>query len=349
MADTERRARVERLLQAARCLVDPNDAAGGALRWRLQETTRLSRENIELGLTRCLETSASEADWSALLEGATETRRAHVLLSGNVFVAPLRAIALGLAASSEVHVRASRRDPALAEALHELLPGLFRFESELMPRSGDDYFAYGADETLTELREALPRGVRFHAHGSGFGAVVLDAPAQTPLDARAVALDTALFDQRGCLSPRVVCVVGDEADARQVARWLAAELAALEREVPRGPRSELEAAAERRERDAAAYAFELFEAGSSWLSLSSGFVLPPARRCLHVTFTDEPLALLEPFSAQLTCIGTNSELYRVQLSRHFEHARVVALGEMQRPPLDGPVDRRASPSGELLR
>lgn len=347
MAETEPRARVERLLAAARRLADPHTAAGRALRQQLLQTTQLSAPNIELSLTRCLETSGTDEELSALLASAPSAPRAHILLSGNVFVAALRAIALGLAASAEVHVRASRRDPALAQALHDLEPSLFHLESELAPRAGDHYFAYGRDETLRELRQSLPRGVWFHPHGSGFGAVVLDPAVPEPIDFAAIALDTALFDQRGCLSPRVVLVTGDESLRRSIAAKLAIELAALEQELPPGPRSTEEAAAERRAHDAAAYAFELFEAGSGWVSLGSTFQLPAATRCLHVVFAPAPVSLLAPFAAQLTCIATQSQ-YAGELSRAFPRARVVAPGNMQRPAFDGPVDRRASRTGELL-
>ena len=37
-----------------------------------------------------------------------------------------------------------------------------------------------------------------------------------------------------------------------------------------------------------------------------------------------------------------------ELQDTFSGVRLTALGDMQRPPLDGPVDRRHSPRGELL-
>lgn len=348
MAESTPRARVLRLLAAAQRLADPHDSAGRALRQQLLQTTRLSEPNIELGLARCLETAATDAELEALLASTAPAERAHVLLSGNVFVAALRAIALGLAVAADVRVRASRRDPALAQALHGLEPELFRLESELSPSAGDRYFAYGSDDTLLEVRRKLPRGVWFHPHGSGFGAVVLDPAAAEAIDFAEIALDAVLFDQRGCLSPRIVLVQGDETAAKGVAARLATELTALEQQLPPGPRSTEEAAAERRAHDAAAYAFELFEAGRGWVSLGPTFQLPPASRCLHVAFAPDPLALLAPFAAQLTCVGTQSPRHASELSRLIPHARVVALGTMQRPVFDGPVDRRGSLLGELL-
>jgi hypothetical protein len=349
MADTaEGRTRVERLLQAARVLGNPENAAGSALRARLLETTGLSSAGIERALSHALEIRAADTELHALLACTPEAPRAHVLLSSNVFVAALRAIAIGLASSASVRVRASRRDPALAEALHALAPDSFELASALSPSAGEHFWAYGTDATLAELRASLPRGVWFHAHGAGFAAVVVDAREWTRADARALALDAALFDQQGCLSPRVVCVRGTPDQARIVASSLADELSVLEQELPRGLKTATEQAEARRNRDAAAYAFELFDAGQGWVSCASELVIPPSGRNLHVIDTIDPMTALAPFAAHVTSIAANTPALRDELRSSFAGARVVELGELQRPPLDGPVDRRHGTQGELL-
>lgn len=349
MADAaERRARLERLLEAARELASTERSAGRALRARLLETTGLSGAGIERGIAHSLETAPSEAELQALLASTPQAPRAHVLLSSNVFVGALRAIAIGVASSAHVYVRASRREPALAEALHALVPALFELVPTLTPASGEHFWSYGSDTTLAELRASLPPGVWFHPHGAGFGASVVDAATWTPESARAIALDTALFDQQGCLSPRVVVLLGSADQARIVAQALATALQELETQLPPGARSPAELAEARRDRDAAAYAFELFEAGSGWVSCASEFVLPPSARNLHVVDTRDAVAALGPFQSHLTCLSANTQALRNQLQLAFSGARVVALGEMQRPPLDGPVDRRHGTRGELL-
>jgi hypothetical protein len=342
------RARVDQLLNAAKILANPAGSEGEALRRRLLETTGLSAPVIDLGLARCLETHPTEAELEALLASTPSSARALVLLSGNVFVAALRAIALGVASSPHVIVRASRRDPALAEALHALAPDSFELTLELSPKPGDHFWAYGSDETLASVRRSLPSGVCFHPHGAGIGAVVIDPNALNDLVTRSIALDTALFDQRGCLSPRVVCVVGSADQAKTCAQTLAQALTALERELPPGPRSPEEAAEQRRAHDTAAYAFDLFHAGSGYISLSSTPVIPPPRRNLHVCATPDPVAALTPLASHLTCIASNTETLRMQLGAAFPGARSVAPGEMQRPPLDGPVDRRHGSNGDLV-
>jgi hypothetical protein len=342
-----RRARVERLLEAARLLRSPEHSAGQRLRRRLLETSGLSAENIELGLTRCLETDPSSEALQSLLGSTPWAPHAHVLLSGNVCVAALRAIVLGVAASERVSVRASRRDPALAEALCALRPELFELTSSLRPEPGDHLWCYGSDQTLATVCSELPHGVRLHLHGSGVGAVVVEPRLWTERDARALALDTALFDRRGCLSPHVVCVQGGLDAARGVAESVAGALAAVEQELPPGPSSALEMAQARRSRDAATYAFELFDAGTSWVSCGAELVLPPPGRILHVMPTPDAARCLAPWSRWLTCIATNQAELGAELTRAFPGARGSALGEMQCPPLDGPVDRRSSPLGVL--
>ncbi|HEX2877232.1 MAG TPA: acyl-CoA reductase [Polyangiaceae bacterium] len=349
MADTaERRARLERLLEAARELANPEKSPGQALRARLLETTGLSGPGIERGITHSLEAAPSEAELQALLASTPHAPRAHVLLSSNVFVGALRAIAIGVASSAQVCVRASRRDPALAEALHALVPELFQLVSALTPGAGEHLWSYGSDTTLADLRASLPPGVWFHPHGSGFGAVIVDAASWTPEGARPIALDTALFDQQGCLSPRVVVLVGSAEQARIVAQALATALQELEIELPPGTKSQAELAEARRDRDTAAYAFELFEAGSGWVSCASELVVPPSFRSLHVVDARDAVATLRPFQAHLTCVSANTQALRDQLQQAFSGSRVMALGEMQRPPLDGPVDRRHGTQGELV-
>jgi hypothetical protein len=346
--DQARLARVERLLGAARRLAQPEHPDGHRLRAHLLETCHLSAAGIELGLSRCLELHPTARELDCLLTSTPESPRAHVLLAGNVFVAALRAIAIGLASSSDVWVRPSRRDPALARALHALAPDLFQLTPELAPAPGDHVWAYGSDSTLAEVRAALPPGSWFHEHGSGIGAVALRARAWRPADAREIALDAALFDGQGCLSPRVVCVAGSAGEARDIARAIASELGALERELPLGARTPAEAAAARRARDAATYAFEVFDAGSAWVSYGSTLTLPPSGRNLHVLASEDPGSTLAAWSSALTCVACNEDALGAALASAFAGARVVGLGAMQRPPLDGPVDRRKSPLGERV-
>jgi len=342
------RLRLEKLLDAARRLADPSHPAGQALRNRLLEAGSLSLPGIAAGLELCLETTPVEDDLRQLLTTTPKTERAHVLLSGNVFTAALRAIAIAVASSERVWVRASRRDPALAGALHDLVPELFQLVPELRPEPGDHVWAYGSDETLAVVQRSLPRGVWLHGHGHGFGAALIESRGITDEEARAIALDTVLFDQQGCLSPRLVYVTGDLAAARKVGAALAEALAELEIRLPPARRDDDALAALRRERDARAYAFELYPAGAGWVTLGTEAALPPPCRCLHVASALDPVTELTKFSRHLTCVAVAPGSATEALRAALPGARLVGFGEMQRPPLDGPVDRRRGVLGELL-
>jgi hypothetical protein len=344
-----RRARLEPLFESARSLADASTERGRRARERLLASSGLSAQGVDFALARCLETAPDEAQIAALIRGTPTAQVAHVLLSANVFVAAHRAIAIALSASEHVCVRASRREPEMAELLLAGAPGSFELVKELSPRSGDRLWAYGSDETMDEVAVTLPAGVAFHAHGSGFGVAVLDGPqSESELRSLLSALgeDIALFDQRGCLSPRVVLVNAQPAQAGELARELALELGKLEQRVPRGQLSAGELSEIAKYRDTAHFTGEVFEAGLGFVTLgqtaeAGSWLLPPTGRNIHVLATPNPLATLTPYRPLLTSCAFAGEPARAEaLRRGLPGARLCRFGEMQRPPFDGPVDRR---------
>jgi Acyl-CoA reductase (LuxC) len=339
-----RRARLEPLLEAARDIANPRSALGKRARERLLSSTGLSPQGLNFALERCLESRPSEAELKTLLASTAQSARAHVLLSANVFVAAHRAIAIALAAATDVRVRASRREPEMAELLLEGAALAFELDSELTPMSGDQLWAYGSDDTLRSIADKLPPGVVLHAHGSGFGiGVIAGRPSDAELERTLLRLaeDIALFDQRGCLSPRLLLVTGEPETAHEVARELAKALSALESRIPRGRLDAHEAAEITAYRDAAGYVGEIFAAGLGFVSASAALVMPPVGRNLHVLSTRDVLGTLSSQSSFITscAIDTDSELSGA-LRHALPSARFCAFGEMQRPPFDGPVDRR---------
>jgi hypothetical protein len=344
-------ARVRRLVAAAARLSDASDPLGRRARAELPQATGLSPANVALALDEILETRPPDDEIATLLASVEPAPRAHVVLSANVFVAAHRAIALGLAQSEHVLVRPSRREPLFASLLREASSGAFEIVSELRAVAGEHVWAYGSDESLSEIRSGLPRDVVFHAHGSGFGIAFVEA-ATVELDAAAEALarDVVPFDQRGCLSPRLAVVDGTEAEVRAFAAALARALAALEKAIPQGTLDRDELAAIARWRDTVLYASELVAAGSGWVSLglaAEPLLLPPVGRLVAVTRAtpaDPRLASLERFVAAAGIGG--SEGFGERVKRRLPHARSSPLGRMQRPTFDGPVDRRP-PLAEL--
>jgi hypothetical protein len=347
MSDLQtRRARLEPLFESARTLADAETERGKQARERLVASSGLSPEGVNLAISRCLESAPPEAEVEALIRSTPTAQVAHVLLSANVFVAAHRAIAIGLAASETVRVRASRREPEMAELLLARAPRSFQLVDELSPQAGDRLWAYGSDATLEEVAVTLAPGVAFHAHGSGFGVCVLDGPTpDADLDALLARLaeDVALFDQRGCLSPRVVLVNAGSGFARDVAKGLARQLEGLQARVPRGRLEASELAEITAYRDTASFTGEVFTAGLGFVSLgeNASLLLPPVGRNIHVLSTTDvhrSLSSLRPLITSCAFAGSAQE--RNALRAFLPGARLCNVGDMQSPPFDGPVDRR---------
>jgi hypothetical protein len=337
------RARVERLLRAARALADPAHPLGRAARAELPVSTRLSPEGVALALTECLEIEPSEAELDALFRSVKPRKRALVLLPANVFVAAHRAIALALSSSETVLVRPSRREPRFVELLARAEPGLFQVVSELVAEPGDALWAYGGDETLSSVRARLPPNVALHAQGPGYGVAVVARQNIDAAAAHSLARDIVPFDQRGCLSPRVALVLGDGDDGRRFAALVAAALADLEARVPVGSLDAAERADSARFRDTASFAGSAFPAGSGTVAFlpGSGRLLAPSGRNLAVVAVEDAFAWLSPVARDITALGLAlPEQERRRLMESLPEARSSELGSMQRPRLDGPADRR---------
>ncbi|HEY2368770.1 MAG TPA: acyl-CoA reductase, partial [Polyangiaceae bacterium] len=242
-------------------------------------STGLSREGVELALARHVETSASDEQIASLLAYAGRTDHVHVVLSANVFVAAVRAIAIALAASDHVTIKPSRREPVFAKALVDALA-----DPRVTIGEGDgasEIHVYGRDETIAEVRRAHP-GVRVRGHGAGMGIALVTRDFEE--GARALAEDVIPFDQRGCSSPRVAYVRGD---AAAFGRLLFEALEARGREVPRGKLDEAEEAA--RWCDTIAYAGTLHRGATCAVGVADVRAIPPTGR--HVLVRPFPPTL----------------------------------------------------------
>ncbi len=347
---SQRIARLQRFLDSARVLCQPGHPLFRRARAELPGATGLSPENVVWALENALEIQPSAWDLDLLCSRTPECRRAHVLLSANVFVASLRAIAIAIAAAPQVCVRASRREPLMAELLAQAAPEQFQLVDELQANPGDHYWAYGNDVSLRQIRLSLNRDVVFHAHGSGYGIVVItdteiDDEQSSRQIARALVEDVVPFDQRGCLSPRIVLVQGSSEAARLLQRTVADEMKKREAQIPLGDISREERAQIARYRDTLCMAGEVLDAGSGWVSLETQilpWILPPIGRILHIRPTKNAIEDALAHAAKLTTIGVGSTEASTasRLQTAFPNVRIAKLGQMQRPKLDGPVDLR---------
>lgn len=341
---TERIADVRRLQKAARAVIEDRASLVPAI----VESTGLSTEGVELGLARHVEVEATDEDLAKLVERAGDASKIAVVLSANVFVGALRAIAFARAASNEVVVRPSRRDPAFARALVEAARALgderLRIDDALDVATVDDgeIHVYGRDETIADVR-AKAR-VRVRGHGSGMGVAWVSAGADIVEAARGLADDVVVFDQRGCLSPRIALVLGDEARASELADALHGELDRLDVSIPRGAVPAEERAAAGRYVATMTYACRALVGNQHAIGVAppgAPLVLPPPYRTVHVAACasiEEAAKLLAPLAKGVVTVGSDARGAAKMLAPPW--ARIAPLGMMQRPPLDGPVDLR---------
>lgn len=338
-----------------RRVADPADPLGSEARAEIGRFAGLSPEGVELALTRHLEIEPAPEDLAALLASVSAAPRCHVVLAANVCTAALRAIACAVATAEITFVRPSRRDPALAAILARELGADAAFAAaggsiarvaEVDAAPGDELHVYGSDEAVEALAAAVAPGVVVRGHGTGMGVAVVGREIDVDTAGEAIARDVVPFDQRGCLSPRVVLVDGgvDRADA--LAAALDRHLADLGARVPRGPIDPETAAEITRYRTTIEAIGTLHAAEGHAIGVDPApraLVLPPAARVVHVVPVDAVAAraLLAPWAERVTCLGAAGEGDVVRaVGALVPRARRAILGRMQTPPLDGPVDLR---------
>lgn len=150
------------------------------------------------------------------------------------------------------------------------------------------------------------------------------------------------------MSPRIALVIGDEARASALAEALDAELDRLGVTVPRGDLPADERAASGRYVATMTYACRVLVGSDHAVGIAppgAPLVLPPPYRHVHVAASASLVdaeKLLAPLARAVVTIGSDDIEAARSLSRACPWARLSALGAMQRPPLDGPVDGRES-------
>ena len=158
-----------------------------------------------------------------------------------------------LASGSAIVVKPAAHDPVtprvVRDALRELDAGLaaaielVTFDREQTACSAalcqaDCVIVTGSDEAVAAHRARVPAGRPLHRVGPsilrGLWGPGARAGAELEQAARGFALDVALWDQLGCLSPVVLFVLGEAGVPEPVVEALVAAFDALDRELPRG-------------------------------------------------------------------------------------------------------------------
>jgi hypothetical protein len=315
----------------------------------------------ELGGSRALDGSACPL--------ATGFETCAVILAGALPTPTLVALLAPLVLRSGVLAKTSLHDPvtaswlarSLADADPELgaclavasFPGedARRMEALL---AADCVAASGADATIAALRARVlpPRRFVGRGHRVSVAALGPEAVQGEPLAAcaGALALDVALWDQLGCLSPLAVFAAGGREGCDRVAEALAEGLEREERRMPRGRLGIEAAAAIARERDEAELRAAagrpvrvLRGAGTSWTVVREADATPrpaPLHRFVRVAPVSgvgelvDALRPLGPHLAAVAVAGFGAE--EPHLARRLAElgaSRVCAPGRMQCPPL----------------
>ncbi len=237
---------------------DPSGAWRHALETELPGATGFSAPMVRAGLARGLdawsgdalrELVAREIGTPERLDSARARMAAGfdvtaVLLAGSIPMPTLVSLLAPLALRSPVLAKSASRDPvtprllarSLAETDAELaqcleivdIPGADAERTGALLEA-DCVVATGSDETISAVRARVQPDRRLVVRGHRVSVAALGAASNgdAALEdvAARLALDVALWDQLGCLSPIAVYVVGEDA-ADRVAAALARALAA---------------------------------------------------------------------------------------------------------------------------
>jgi hypothetical protein len=279
-----------------------------------------------------------------------------VWLAGSIPTAAFSALALPLLAGSAVYAKPASADTVsarlFAASLHEVDPAVAAAlcvgtDSKALDEA-DAVVAHGSDETIAAIRARVGHHRPFLGYGHKVSLAAIGPSIDPIVAARRLALDMALWDGRGCLSPAwVLAADTPRGRAAELARALASALEEAEDELPRGRLDTAEGSelVELRARAAVREGtrLEMAAGASTWsVALESSESRPPAGIFRFVSVV--PLPDLEAFASfcaglapHLSCVGHagfGPERARLaRLAAQGGASRLCPLGRMQLPPL----------------
>jgi hypothetical protein len=360
---------------------DPGSAWREALVRDLPDATGFTAETVREGLRIALESwngdalrrlVRSELGEPDAADGSGEVwargfDATTVLLAGSIPMPTLLSLVAPLVLRSPVLAKCASRDPVtahrVATSIREIDP-LLGACIAVVDVPGDDeaavaalleaecVVATGSDETIATIARRVPAEHRLVSAGHRLSIALLGEEVTRGESLRraceGLALDVAVWDQQGCLSPIAIYAVGRGAGDR-VLEALAEALDRAETRWPRG-RVDLAAAAALDHERAAA---ELRRAGgqpvairvgSAWTLVREADTSPrpaPLHRFLRIHPLEDLDALpaaIAPLSSHLAGaavagLGAREEETKRHLVR-LGASRICAPGQLQAPPLD---------------
>ena len=292
------------------------------------------------------------------------------ILPGNVGGTSVMSLACGLLAKSsnlaKVSTEALLLPVLFAQSLYEVAPDLacnlavMTWESHAVEitqtafRRADLVIVYGSDETIEKIREKVPPTTRaiYHGHKLSLGIIAREA-IHSRLSEQA-AMDIALYDQRGCLSPHLYYVEeGGAASPIEFAQWLAQSLYVASYQLPKGPTSPAEAAQIQQLRGALPLkGGRVFPSpkGLDWTVLydpDPSFSISPLARTIWIKPVQDLAQIptyLEPVRSYLQAAGMAVPPERqpqiVPSLAQMGVNRICPIGKMQKPPMTWHHDGR---------
>lgn len=272
------------------------------------------------------------------LGGATYPR-VTLALASTVATAAVEWCAVLLARGSALTLKVSATDhgvcPLLVHyAAQHGLPLTMTTDRAAL-QEADLVIAMGSDETIETIRTRLENQTTFLGFGHRFSAAWVPQEVATDRNTwMQLALDLALHDSRGCMSPLAIFTDADQNQVLPLARQAMREAEAA---IPRGHLAPIEGA-QIRGRGSLAQATGALAGAENWSVhiLPVGFfeplVLPRSMGIYTCTDRGEALSALQPYSEWLSIVGipnTSSPEPWLELGAE----RTCRLGEMQSPPL----------------
>lgn len=296
------------------------------------------------------------------------------IFSGNVPGIPAFDMALALALKSPCLARPAAEEPVFAElfarSVAEVDPLLGRclavarweYGEELPLQRAGVVLAYGGDASLAAIASRVPPGVRFLGHGHKVSFAVIARESASRETARLLALDVAMYDQQGCVSPQMAFVErGGALSPAEFGRACGEALAELEREMPRARLTQAEALALRGARDEAEFSADALFASPGDLAWTvvhqeaASFLPSPLNRLLRTFAVDDAaqvVSAVEPglgFLQTVAFAGPPARWEEVgEMLGRLGASRVCAVGRVQEP---GPLWRHDGrpTAGDLVR
>lgn len=367
---------------------DPDSTCRRELEAKLPDSTGFSVDTVRAGLdlgfapwTARAFDRLVEDELGAISETGMRSARGHartaLVLAGSIPMPSVLSIVLPLVLRSPVLCKPASRDVVTANlvaasirAIDPLLGdcvAIAPFEKDDVPAakaffSAPCVVATGSNETIEEVANQLtPDQARlFYGHRVSIAAIELEALNRETLATTTdqLAIDIALWDQLGCLSPAAFYLVGGDDDAaHEFADALATSLAKKEHDWPRGTITVEAAATIARERSEAEMRSALGHStliraseGTQWTIVvehdSTSRTAPLHRfiRVIRVRDVSELMATLEPIANVLAGVAlAGFDEGRDALTRDLLQlgaSRVCAPGQLQAPPINWPRDNQ---------